>query len=125
MVLLSASLFLPIAYGAELFGVIYGWMFVSVLFPFCPLYVLPVVGVLLPRRMTGAAALLGVLGFAGWAFAAVRGGFVIDAFLRDEKLLASGLLLGLVSTGVLASVFVRRSVGPPPVPGVATQRARK
>jgi len=110
LIVLAASLFLPVGYGAEIFGVIYGWMFLSVLFPFCPLYLLPVAGVFCSRRMKGAAAVLAGLGFVGWGYLAVIGGFVIDAFLRDEKLFASGLLLGLASTAVLTFVFVRRAV---------------
>lgn len=106
--MLAASLFLPVGYGAEIFGVIYGWMFVSVLFPFCPVYDLPVAAVLMARRMKGAAALLAALGFVGWTYLVFQGGFVIDAFLRDEKVFASGLVCGLVSTGALAFVLVRR-----------------
>ncbi len=107
--LLAASLFLPVGYGAEIFGVIYGWMFVSVLFPFCPLYVLPVAAVLMPRRMKEVAVLLVALGGVGWTYLVFQGGFVIDAFLRDEKIFASGLVCGLVSTGALAFVLVRRA----------------
>ena len=123
---MAASLALPIGYGAEIFGVIYGWMLVSVLFPFCPVYVLPVLGAVLHRKYPGAAVVLCGLGALGWGWLVYSGGFMIDAFLRDEQIFASGLVLGLAgSVSLLAgailnarSVKARRSEAPCPLPGL-------
>jgi hypothetical protein len=105
---LAASLALPVGYGAELIGLMYGWMLVSVAFPFAPVYAVPLLGAVVVGRRPVVAMVLAGLGLAGWVFLSVTGGFMIDAFWCGEKVFASGLVLGLLgSAGLFASAWVR------------------
>ncbi len=101
LALLALSLGLPVAYGAEWFGVMNGYFFLFP--PFTLLYLAVPVSFLIGRRNAGVAAALGLLSCAGWAIILAFSGLVINAFLSDRHVVASGTLCALAAS-VLTTV---------------------
>jgi hypothetical protein len=97
LILFVGFLGLPVAYGAEIWGVIPGYIVcLSILPLFIPASCLVALCGTRKSRYSWAA-LLAFLGLLVPAYITARQGLMIDAFLSQRHLFASGLLCWLLS----------------------------
>jgi hypothetical protein len=94
-------------------GVWSGWMLIAPFFPFCFVYVLPGLGLLAAKWSKPGGVILSGLGLGGWiVLTVINEGFVIDAFLSDRKIFASGLIAGLIGSAALTLAPLLKGHGP-------------
>ncbi len=105
LALLVCSLVLPVGYGAELFGVIYGGMllFFSAAVPpllviSLPMYALIPASAMMRATRPGWAFILSAIALAVWTFALIQQGPFINAFLSNRQIPATGIFCGIGSS---------------------------